>query len=76
MPVISSPYPSYLTLITPGHTGLVAFDNSVVGWKALLRAVGDEKFREHIGTNARNLVVEKYHVSVVCTSLLESLEKI
>jgi glycosyltransferase involved in cell wall biosynthesis len=76
MPIIASPYPSYLTLITPGRTGLMALDNSVIGWKALLRTVGDEKFREYIGTNARKLVVEKYHVSKISESLTKTLEGI
>lgn len=65
MPVITSPYPSYLDIIKQGKNGIIALDNTLQGWKTYLSMMKDVGLRKRMGQQARKDVIDIYGIEEV-----------
>lgn len=74
VPVIASPYPSYVKLIKHGENGLLCKNNTIVEFTSYLNYLGEEEFREEIGRAGRATVVDKYTMDNVGKMWVEAFE--
>ncbi len=74
LPVIASPYPSYLSIIEQGKTGVICFDNDLDNWKEYLDYLREQDIRERMGRAARaSDVKDRFHIDTVGKFWIEIL---
>ena len=74
LPVIASPIPAYLDIITTGDNGFIA--NSQQDWDTFFESLRDSKTREKIGRAARDSVLEQYSQDQQAKKLVDILNSL
>ncbi|GAI10809.1 unnamed protein product [marine sediment metagenome] len=77
LPVVCSPIPSYLGIISHGKNGCIARKNNPEFWYKALKALANDKFRTACGQNARKTAesFSKEKIAAQWSKLFQSLRK-
>lgn len=77
LPVVCSPIPSYLGIISQGKNGFIAHKNKSESWYKVLKALTNDEFRIACGKNARRTAesFSKEKIAVKWSKLLFHLRK-
>jgi hypothetical protein len=65
LPVIASPIPVYLGIISPGRNGFISFNNDAKDFENYLKVLKNWEVRKKIGENARKDVVDRFSIDTI-----------
>lgn len=73
LPIVASPFPSYLKLFKQGKNGFICHTNTLDEFEVYLSALKNQALRERIGKTARESVVDRYSMDTIGQRWLEIL---